>query len=1015
MVSRVVRSLLMVLVTPVAASYGSSDPPKMEVAALSSNGEPCTTDADCNSGLCALVGNCMDASGSPCSCNNQGPICVAGTGSITCPSSSGGTCICSITCGLNEAICGGACVPESPTQCGTDCHTCDDGNACTTDSCVAGACVGTPVVCTALDQCHDVGSCDPATGICSNPAKPDGTSCSDGNACTTGDSCSGGACVGGPLTNCDDGNVCTDDFCNPTGGCEHVNNVVACDTDRDACTEEICDAGSCRLARNRRLCFAARCPGGYTGPPVTLDPTCTDPDNDHDGFTVAMENAGWVDMDCNGSQDPAVDFIPFEPFSGDGKMDLYVELDYGTGLAPPEFDQCVNEPGPENVVCFDGSNRPVQAYSQDPDTGDWVYNGACVGRVFDIACSGGTVNRKAVDIVTSAFAARNIALHVNVADEPIPTPSIPTGIVYLPRRHDPDPDDPCLGHSPPEPPDYIPLGTTNFYDIKDANLATSQKPFVHYAFSAQKACVNPGDPAGAGLGLLKSGAGELGGEDLIVAVVQDPALNTSDRFRPDNGQMVYWAKKELMEAFAGTSMHEVGHNLALCHGDPVPSDFDWTTGADPCAGRDQKTKPNQISVMSYDYQLGNILRWADGVVILDYSDGYEPALDTGSLDDSFGLGAVSSLFGVRFVSASCTALYGGGTVFCSPDGTCDWNCSGNLERGYTEQLGGFIEGTSTPEYPAGALIPAPDSEWAAVARYGNLGICGPQVADGAQFASQEMDAAELFDKFPPLVTSATGKVMQSQPPEVIPHDSFPAIPQPPLVPPVGWITISIRSTQDGFFAPGLGSCRVAGQPAKLSRPYDTNRDRIPDLLLDQEISTVFAQSASHVAVSCDDLNANPPIATTTIATRVETELSVIDYSGTYCTPAGCKVRTGFDDAQVRLFPLSGRPATDTAIRDLYWSGTLVANCWTHIDGSKNFFCYTASPQSVEQNGGEAIVRFKLNGQKLYVEAHNKYTEYKNPRGNVVKIKALADITVDANGHVSETSPQQNVVIVEERD
>jgi len=73
------------------------------------------------------------------------------------------------------------------------------------------------VVCTALDQCHDTGTCDPLTGQCSNPAKPEGTPCGDNNPCTTNDACDGaGLCVGGPAPNCDDGNACTDDSCNPT-------------------------------------------------------------------------------------------------------------------------------------------------------------------------------------------------------------------------------------------------------------------------------------------------------------------------------------------------------------------------------------------------------------------------------------------------------------------------------------------------------------------------------------------------------------------------------------------------------------------------------------------------------------------------------------------------------------------------------------------------------------------------------------------------------------------------------
>ena len=51
------------------------------------------------------------------------------------------------------------------------------------------------VVCTASDQCHVAGTCNPSTGICSNPNKADGSSCSDGNPCTV-DACSGGVCVG---------------------------------------------------------------------------------------------------------------------------------------------------------------------------------------------------------------------------------------------------------------------------------------------------------------------------------------------------------------------------------------------------------------------------------------------------------------------------------------------------------------------------------------------------------------------------------------------------------------------------------------------------------------------------------------------------------------------------------------------------------------------------------------------------------------------------------------------------
>jgi len=96
----------------------------------------------------------------------------------------------------------GVCIPltgcTNPAK--ADGSACNDSNACTqTDTCQSGACSGgNPVVCTASDQCHDVGVCNPGTGLCSNPASPNGTACNDGNACTTPDTCSGGVCSGTP-------------------------------------------------------------------------------------------------------------------------------------------------------------------------------------------------------------------------------------------------------------------------------------------------------------------------------------------------------------------------------------------------------------------------------------------------------------------------------------------------------------------------------------------------------------------------------------------------------------------------------------------------------------------------------------------------------------------------------------------------------------------------------------------------------------------------------------------------
>jgi len=49
-------------------------------------------------------------------------------------------------------------------------------------------CIGNnPVVCTASDQCLNPGTCDPATGLCSNPPKGNGAACNDGDLWTQTD------------------------------------------------------------------------------------------------------------------------------------------------------------------------------------------------------------------------------------------------------------------------------------------------------------------------------------------------------------------------------------------------------------------------------------------------------------------------------------------------------------------------------------------------------------------------------------------------------------------------------------------------------------------------------------------------------------------------------------------------------------------------------------------------------------------------------------------------------------
>ena len=159
---------------------------------------------------------------------------------------------------------GNVCTDDVCNATGTCMHTlntraCNDGDACTqTDQCAGGVCTGTnPVVCTALDQCHVAGGCDLATGVCSTPALADGAPCDDGDACTAIDACQSGLCTGAEPVMCNALDQChTAGTCNPlTGACSDPAKPdgAPCD-DGDGCTQtDTCQAGAC-TGENPVLC-----------------------------------------------------------------------------------------------------------------------------------------------------------------------------------------------------------------------------------------------------------------------------------------------------------------------------------------------------------------------------------------------------------------------------------------------------------------------------------------------------------------------------------------------------------------------------------------------------------------------------------------------------------------------------------------------------------------------------------------------------------------------------------------
>ena len=175
------------------------------------DGNACTTQDACDgNGVCISVipldcddGNsCTDDSCDPaigCVHVNNAAPCNDGNACTTGDICGGGSCRAGapVVCHDGNVCTDDACDPARGCVFTNNSAACDDGNACTrTDVCVAGACTGTsPVVCAPIDQCHVAGVCDPGSGACSSPAKPDGTACDDGSLCTTGDACVGGTCT----------------------------------------------------------------------------------------------------------------------------------------------------------------------------------------------------------------------------------------------------------------------------------------------------------------------------------------------------------------------------------------------------------------------------------------------------------------------------------------------------------------------------------------------------------------------------------------------------------------------------------------------------------------------------------------------------------------------------------------------------------------------------------------------------------------------------------------------------
>ncbi|MBX3246284.1 MAG: hypothetical protein KF901_03800 [Myxococcales bacterium] len=294
-----------------------------DVVCMAGNPASCTTGADCPSGVCLTgVGRC----GPPVVPSFIG--CVDDRADAIDTGCSAAAPHCVVPDGLEF----GECFP-----CATDAH-CADGNECTVDSCVAGACThvattpGTPcatgvcsgasamcVACVTGDQCDaptpvcDVGSftcvsclvdgdcsasapiCDPASFTCvgclvdghcpaaSPVCNPDdftcvecvsGATCGDGNECTL-DVCMMNACSNPPASA---GTTCADGVCSGESAmCVECVDGSTCDVSAPFCVTNACVA--CRDAADcddGNDCTTESCVAGACGSaPAGFGAACT--------------------------------------------------------------------------------------------------------------------------------------------------------------------------------------------------------------------------------------------------------------------------------------------------------------------------------------------------------------------------------------------------------------------------------------------------------------------------------------------------------------------------------------------------------------------------------------------------------------------------------------------------------------------------------------------------------------------------------------------------------------------
>ncbi len=293
------------------------------------DGSLCTTSDHCSSGTCTGTRRDCSGGGSACSastCNEKTGACVST------PKPSGTPCPDSDLCNGAETCDGtGTCLPGQPKDCSVAgdcvegvCHpadgscatvakqdgtACDDGNLCTVNKCLGGACASTEVDCSTFDAPCAIGTCDAATGACAASPRPLGTPCPDGDACNGAETCDGaGTCSEGQPVVCGPHpDPCQELLCNPlTGSCDEQAKPegATCVSANKCLLSPTCQGGACVgelpdcSAFNAPPCIVGTCDavtGACKPTPRPTDTPC-DTDGPCNGTDVCIKGVCVADV-----------------------------------------------------------------------------------------------------------------------------------------------------------------------------------------------------------------------------------------------------------------------------------------------------------------------------------------------------------------------------------------------------------------------------------------------------------------------------------------------------------------------------------------------------------------------------------------------------------------------------------------------------------------------------------------------------------------------------------------------